>query len=149
MHAGGRCQLTWPGRLDDWTPGGQPDPTTTWSCATAARFGPHHRTVRCQYEYVHRLRRIERKRMSETSYRRIDADTHVNEPPKLWIDRVPSKYRDRAPRMEHLEQGDAWVVEGAPDPINFGFNAAAGIPRDQRRPWVRFDEIRPGGYEPA
>jgi predicted TIM-barrel fold metal-dependent hydrolase len=87
--------------------------------------------------------------MSQTSYRLIDADTHVNEPPDLWADRVPAKFRDRAPRMEHFEQGDAWVVEGAPDPINFGFNAAAGIPRDQRKPWVRFDEIRRGGYDPA
>jgi predicted TIM-barrel fold metal-dependent hydrolase len=87
--------------------------------------------------------------MSQNSCRLVDADTHVNEPPDLWIDRVPSKFRDRAPRMEHFEQGDAWVVEGAPDPINFGFNAAAGIPRELRKPWVRFDEIRPGGYNPA
>jgi len=27
----------------------------------------------------------------------IDSDSHVNEPPELWIDRVPSKWRDRAP----------------------------------------------------
>jgi predicted TIM-barrel fold metal-dependent hydrolase len=87
--------------------------------------------------------------MSQTSYRLVDADTHVNEPPNLWVDRMPAKFRDRAPRMERFEQGDAWVIEGAPDPINFGFNAAAGVPRDQRKPWVRFDEIRHGGYEPA
>jgi predicted TIM-barrel fold metal-dependent hydrolase len=79
----------------------------------------------------------------------IDADTHVNEPPKLWLDRVPAKFRERAPRMEHFEQGDAWVVEGAKDPINFGLNAAAGLPREDRKPWVRFEDIRPGGYEPA
>ena len=87
--------------------------------------------------------------MSETSYRLVDADTHVNEPPNLWVDRVAAKYRDRAPRMEHFEQGDAWVIEGAPDPINFGFNAAAGMARDDRKPWVRFDDIRKGGYDPA
>jgi predicted TIM-barrel fold metal-dependent hydrolase len=87
--------------------------------------------------------------MSQTSYRLVDADTHVNEPPNLWVDRMPAKFRDRAPRMERFEQGDAWVIEGAPDPINFGFNAAAGVPREQRKPWVRFDEIRHGGYDPA
>jgi predicted TIM-barrel fold metal-dependent hydrolase len=87
--------------------------------------------------------------MSQAQYRLVDADTHVNEPPDLWVDRVPAKFRDRAPRMQRFEQGDAWVVEGAPDPINFGFNASAGLPRDQRKPWVRFDEIRKGGHDPA
>ena len=31
----------------------------------------------------------------------VDADAHVNEPPNLWLDRVPAKWRDRAPRVEH------------------------------------------------
>jgi predicted TIM-barrel fold metal-dependent hydrolase len=81
-------------------------------------------------------------------YRLIDADAHINEPPDLWVARVPSEYRDRAPRMEHLDRGDAWVMEGAPDPINFGLNAAAGLAAEDRRPWVRFEDIRPGGYDP-
>jgi predicted TIM-barrel fold metal-dependent hydrolase len=81
-------------------------------------------------------------------YRLIDADTHVNEPPDLWTSRVPSEFRDRVPRIEHLEKGDAWVMEGVADPINFGLNAAAGVPVAERRPWVRFDEIRAGGYDP-
>ncbi len=81
-------------------------------------------------------------------YRLIDADAHINEPPDLWTSRVPAAFRDRAPRMDHLPEGDAWVMEGAPDPINFGLNAAAGVRPEERRPWVRFDEIRPGGYDP-
>ena len=50
------------------------------------------------------------------SYRLIDSDSHVNEPPDLWQSRVPAAYRDRAPRMEHFEQGDAWVLEGVRRP---------------------------------
>ena len=29
-------------------------------------------------------------------YRLISADSHVNEPPDLWVDRVPAAMRDRA-----------------------------------------------------
>ena len=80
--------------------------------------------------------------------RLIDADTHVNEPPDLWLDRVAEKFRDRVPRMERFDEGDAWVGEGVIEPINFGFNACATLPKEERKPWVRFDEIAPGGYEP-
>ena len=30
----------------------------------------------------------------------ISVDDHVVEPPDLWQDRVPAKYRDRAPRVK-------------------------------------------------
>ena len=60
-------------------------------------------------------------------YRLISADSHVNEPPGLWTDRVPASMRDRAPRIEHFDEGDAWVIEGVSDPINFGMNACAGL----------------------
>ena len=32
-------------------------------------------------------------------YQLISADSHVNEPPELWSDRVPAKLRDRALRL--------------------------------------------------
>jgi predicted TIM-barrel fold metal-dependent hydrolase len=83
------------------------------------------------------------------NYRLIDADTHVNEPPNLWLDRVPAKFRDRVPKIQRFEEGDAWIGEGVKEPINFGFNAAATLPRAQRRPWVKFEDIPTGGYDPA
>jgi predicted TIM-barrel fold metal-dependent hydrolase len=82
-------------------------------------------------------------------YRLVDADTHVNEPPDLWLSRFARKYADRVPHIEHLHEGDAWVMEGVMDPINFGLNACAGIPADSINSWVRFEEIRPGGWDPA
>ena len=51
--------------------------------------------------------------------------------------------------MEHLERGDAWIMEGSPTPINFGNNANGGIPVEERSPWVRWEEIRKGGADPA
>jgi predicted TIM-barrel fold metal-dependent hydrolase len=84
-------------------------------------------------------------------YRLISADSHVNEPPGLWIDRVPAALKDRAPRMEHFPEygGDAWVLEGVTDPINFGMNACAGLEPEDMKSWVRFEDIRRGGYDPA
>src|SRR6188472_1187105 len=82
-------------------------------------------------------------------YRLISADSHVNEPPNLWLDRVATKFRDRAPRVEHLAEGDAWILEGVEDPVNFGWNACAGLEPEQMEGWVRFEDIRAGGYDPA
>src|SRR6266567_2915128 len=82
-------------------------------------------------------------------YRLIDSDSHINEPPGLWLERVPDRFRDQVPRIERLEQGDAWVMEGVKDPINFGLNAAATVRRADRKPWVRFEDIPAGGHDPS
>jgi predicted TIM-barrel fold metal-dependent hydrolase len=90
------------------------------------------------------------------TYRRVDADSHVNEPPSLWVDRVPTAYKERVPHMKRFEQGDAWVMEGVPEPINFGRNVrlrdssfstvgAEGV----RSAWVKWEDVSPGGYQPA
>ncbi len=60
-------------------------------------------------------------------YELISADSHVNEPPDTFIDRVPNKFRDRAPHMESFPKGDAWILEGSPNPVTFGRNACAGM----------------------
>jgi predicted TIM-barrel fold metal-dependent hydrolase len=89
-----------------------------------------------------------RKRPAE-GYRLISADGHVNEPPDLWTTRVPASLRERAPRIESFEEGDAWVIEGVEDPITFGMNACAGLPPEEMRGWMRFEEIRRGGHDPS
>jgi len=82
-------------------------------------------------------------------YRLISGDSHVNEPPDLWTSRVPARFKDRAPHMERFEKGDAWVLEGALDPVNFGANCNVGLPPEQRPAWITWDQVRPGGYDPA
>lgn len=42
----------------------------------------------------------------------IDGDTHMNEPHDVWQSRVPSKLRDRAPKIERGEHGEVWSYEG-------------------------------------
>lgn len=83
-------------------------------------------------------------------YRLISADSHVTEPPDLWTSRLPAKLRDRAPRIERFERGDAWVLEGVDQPIPFGYTACAGLPRETiPGGWMRFEDMRRGGYDPA
>src|SRR5262249_47817348 len=50
---------------------------------------------------------------------------------------------------ERFDQGDAWVIEGVADPINFGMNACAGLRPEEMRGWSRFEDMRAGGYDPA
>src|SRR3954464_9306557 len=82
------------------------------------------------------------------TYRLISGDSHINEPPNLWVDRVPAKFKERAPRMEHFDEGDAWIMEGAEAPINFGANSNAGLPPEERPQWLPWERVRPGGYDP-
>ena len=48
--------------------------------------------------------------MSE--YRIISSDNHVYEPVDLWTSRADSKYKDRMPHLERLENGDWWYCDG-------------------------------------
>jgi predicted TIM-barrel fold metal-dependent hydrolase len=83
------------------------------------------------------------------AYHLISADSHINEPADLWTSRVAAKWRDRVPRVERFAEGDAWVIEGMPGPMPIGLNACAGQDPRLRQNWVRFDEIRSGGWDPA
>ena len=81
-------------------------------------------------------------------YHLISADSHVNEPADVFVPRVPAHLRDRAPRVERFEKGDAWIFEHAPEPLPFGLNACAGQDTALRQAWVRFEDIRAGGWDP-
>jgi predicted TIM-barrel fold metal-dependent hydrolase len=82
-------------------------------------------------------------------YRLISADSHLTEPGDLWTSRVDARFRDRVPRIQSFEQGDAWVMEGVPGPVSFGFCACAGLPAEEWTDWIRFEEMRRGGHDPA
>jgi predicted TIM-barrel fold metal-dependent hydrolase len=81
-------------------------------------------------------------------YRLISSDSHVNEPGDLWTKRMPQKFLDRAPRIQRFDDADAWIVEGLKEPARFGLTSCAGLPPEQIKSAVRFDEIKAGGYNP-
>ena len=78
----------------------------------------------------------------------ISVDDHLVEPPHMFEGRIPSKYADRAPRVERTPNGDdIWVFNGEQIP-NIGLNAVAGRPKEEYgvNP-TAFDEMRPGCFD--
>ncbi len=70
------------------------------------------------------------------------------EPPDVFEGRLEARYRDLAPRLEHLADGtDVWRFLDIEIP-NVGLNAVAGRPRDEYGiDPTSFDELRPGTYD--
>src|SRR4051812_11514061 len=83
-------------------------------------------------------------------YRPISADSHVMEPPNLYVDYVDPKFRERAPKMVREEGVDLYVVDGFAKKISVGALAAAGRdPREIRVNGNKFEEIDAGSWDPA
>ena len=79
----------------------------------------------------------------------ISVDDHVIEPPRVWLDRLPAKVHDRAPRMAKGERGAVWQYE---DKVvhTAGLSVAAGKAKEEfNLEPVSFDEMRPGAYDPV
>lgn len=78
----------------------------------------------------------------------VSVDDHVLEPPGLWVSRVASKDRDRAPHMETDDNGvEAWVYDGKRFPSS-GLSAVAGKSKEEFSPEpLPYGEMRPGCYD--
>jgi predicted TIM-barrel fold metal-dependent hydrolase len=100
-----------------------------------------------------------------TVYNAISADSHVNEPARMFIDRVPAKLKDRAPRIIDLDNGgEAWRMEDVDSPIPFGsaavhhratkrfdrasYKARFGELKDGLQRGVRYADILQGSFDP-
>jgi predicted TIM-barrel fold metal-dependent hydrolase len=80
----------------------------------------------------------------------VSVDDHLVEPPDMFEDHLPAKWRSLAPVMTRLDDGsDAWSFDGRVFP-NFALNAVAGRPKEEYgvEP-TNFEEIRPGCYDPT
>ena len=78
----------------------------------------------------------------------VSVDDHLIEPPDLFLNHLPRKYLDRAPRLvRNAEGNDVWtfgdlVIETA------ALNAVAGRPREEYGLEPQsLDEVRPGCYD--
>ena len=63
----------------------------------------------------------------------ISVDDHVLEPPNLWVDRVPAKDRDHAPRMVRDGATEYWLYESKRMPTS-GLSAVAGKSKEEFSP---------------
>jgi predicted TIM-barrel fold metal-dependent hydrolase len=97
-------------------------------------------------------------------YKAISADGHVNEPPTLWVDNLPKKFKDRGPRIIETEKtkGHAWIMEDQQRPSVMGFSSmyfksAGKFDRrnlveqfkQMKNKGVRYEDLFPGSYDPV
>jgi len=81
-------------------------------------------------------------------YRIIDCDQHVIEPPDLWERWLPSRFHDRAPKLEKDEDGgDAWDLGGAIESLGL-VAAVEKSPRELKWTGVRYEDMHPGITDP-
>src|SRR4051812_9086440 len=87
-------------------------------------------------------------------YKLISADSHVSEPPDLWVTRVAKQFRERAPRLVIDPpglQGAYFLYEGyAPHPIGIGLGA--GKSAEELKEFLTkatYVDARPGGWDPV
>ena len=98
----------------------------------------------------------------------ISVDDHVVEPPHVWQDRLPEKYKDAGPRIVIAPQGEMTLVDGSwvESPgdgdkmaawwhyedhryqIKEMIACAGRDPKTVTMQGVTYDDIRPGCYEP-
>jgi predicted TIM-barrel fold metal-dependent hydrolase len=78
----------------------------------------------------------------------ISVDDHIVEPPDMFKNHLPAKYRDEAPRLVHNADGsDTWQFRDIVIP-NVALNAVAGRPKEEYGLEPQgLDEIRPGCYQ--
>ena len=78
----------------------------------------------------------------------VSVDDHVVEPPTLFDNHLPAKWKDAAPRSIRKDDGtDVWVFEGNEIP-NIGLNAVAGRPPEEYNiEPTSYDMIRKGCYD--
>ena len=80
----------------------------------------------------------------------ISVDDHLIEHPRVWQERLPSKWQDAGPTIVEDDAGHhVWRYEGNLFP-QIGLNAVAGKdPKDYGMEPVRYDDMIPGCYDPA
>jgi predicted TIM-barrel fold metal-dependent hydrolase len=85
----------------------------------------------------------------------ISADSHVNEPGQLWVERIDRAFRERAPRVVENPPGHRpgayMVLEGIP-PIHLAQGMGAGKTPEELPQFFRdstYKDVRPGGWDPA
>ncbi len=78
----------------------------------------------------------------------VSIDDHVVEPPDMFLNHVPEKYKAEAPIVVTDDKGvDQWFYQGRPQGVS-GLNAVVSWPAEE---WGRdpagFAEMRPGVYD--
>jgi predicted TIM-barrel fold metal-dependent hydrolase len=100
----------------------------------------------------------------------VSVDDHVIEPPNVWLDRLPKKYLDRAPRLERVkgtitgsitggqqivpggandQWADQWVYDDLTWPLVAGFASIGPVHDLPAEQPITYDQILPGCFTQA
>src|SRR5262249_49089771 len=83
----------------------------------------------------------------------ISADSHMTEPPDLWVERIDKRFRDVAPRVVHEAQGKPgyWFVCEGLEPRAVAGTFAAGKSAEELKAFQKagYEAARPGGWDPV
>jgi len=82
-------------------------------------------------------------------YRLISSDSHVTMPDAAWQEYLDPEFRDRAPQVEHTDEGDFRVFEGKRTPIMTLDNLAGKKPEEFTLNVRKLDDQRAGAWDPA
>ena len=79
----------------------------------------------------------------------VSIDDHMVEPPDMFDNHVPEKWKDRVPKLVRNDFGaDEWQFEGKATSTPFGMAATVGWPKDE---WGfnpgSYQELRPGCFD--
>ena len=80
----------------------------------------------------------------------ISSDSHIIEPPDLWLERIDRRFLDRAPRVVREEKGDWWVIDGKRSMSFLGVQTGNRFEKDASELIIEahFDAVRPAAYDP-
>src|SRR3954447_17644327 len=84
-----------------------------------------------------------------TDYRLISSDSHVTMPDAAWQEYLSPEFRDRAPRVEHTDDGDVRVFEGKRTPIMTLDNLAGKKPEEVTLNGRKLEDRRSGAGDPV
>ena len=81
----------------------------------------------------------------------ISSDSHIIEPPDLWLERIAPAFRERAPRVVAEDGGDWWYIDGKRSMSFVGIQTGERFDRDasELRTEGTFQDVRPAAYDPS
>jgi predicted TIM-barrel fold metal-dependent hydrolase len=83
-------------------------------------------------------------------FKLVSADSHVVEPPDMWLRRIDRRYLDRAPRVVHEADSDYFVCAGCEmSKVGIGTASSAEKEPEEISMAARWEGVLPGAYDPV
>ena len=79
-------------------------------------------------------------------FKLVSADSHVLEPPDMWLKRIDRRFLERAPRIVHEEDSDYFVCASSEMPkVGIGTASSAEKKPEEISMAERWANVLPGG----